>query len=191
MKKMLLTAVVVGLAGSAAMAGSPEPYVEYVHMPPPEPETRWDGVYVGLLGGVLTGEVAELQTEFDATTYGGFAGFNFQDGDMVYGVEVALQTGRLSIPETVDLDILFDAKARVGYSFGDALVFGSGGYSNLDADECCYQASGWNLGAGIDYALTEKFFVGGEYVYRSFNNPADVGEEATSHAGQLRLGLKF
>ena len=44
MKHTLLAAVIAGLAGSSAIAGSPEPYIEHVYMEPPAPAATWDGL---------------------------------------------------------------------------------------------------------------------------------------------------
>ncbi|HCQ64635.1 MAG TPA: hypothetical protein DIU07_05400 [Rhodobacteraceae bacterium] len=194
MKQTLLAAVIVGLAGSAAIAGSPEPYVEHVYMEPPVVENDWEGFYGGVTGGMQSGDITPGPFTFDATTYGGFAGYNFQQGQMVFGAEIAGQIGTLDVNPgpAFDVDMLLDAKVRVGYSFGDALLFASGGYSTFGATTpLTFAATGWNAGVGLDYAITEKFFVGGEYVYRNMPTTIPAGFDATSHGGQLRAGIKF
>lgn len=197
MKHTLLAAVIAGLSGSAAFAGSPEPYVEEVYMPPPimvETAADWAGFYFGGIGGIQSGELAPVALQFDATNYGAFAGYNFQKGKMVYGVELAAQMGTVDFNPgpAFDINYLVDAKARVGYSMGDALVFASGGYTTSNTDFAGgFDASGWNVGAGLDFAVTEKFFVGGEYTYRSLPNTSIPGIDVTSHSGQLRAGIRF
>jgi opacity protein-like surface antigen len=192
MKQTLLAAVIVGLAGSAANAGSPEPYIEYEYMEPPVVESDWGGFYGGLTGGMQSGDITPGAFTFDTVNYGGFAGYNFQQGQMVYGAEIAAQIGSLDInPGPVgNIDMLVDAKVRVGYSMGDALLFASGGYSTVGTD-IVFAAKGWNVGAGLDYAINDRFFVGGEYVYRNLPTVVPAIFSASSHGGQLRAGIKF
>lgn len=190
MKNTLLASVLVGITGGAALAGGPEPYIEYVDMSP-EVAASWDGFYGGLVGGMQSGTITPGATSFNMTNYGGFAGYNYEHGQFVFGGEIAAQRGTITLPAAFTVDYLIDAKARVGYSLGDALLFASGGYTTTSSSAFPFQASGWNAGGGVDYAVTEKVFVGGEYVYRnmSFSNPA--GFNGSSHAGQLRAGIKF
>ncbi|MCB1330561.1 MAG: porin family protein [Maritimibacter sp.] len=191
MKTTLLAAVIAGLAGSAAFAGSPEPYIEHVYTEPPALDAEWDGFYAGLIGGIQNGEVTPGPFDFDGVSYGGFAGYNFQTGNTVFGAEIAAQRGTLDFaPPSLTMDMLVDAKVRVGYSMGDALLFASGGYSTAGTT-IGFAAKGWNAGAGLDFAVTDKVFVGAEYVYRSMPTTVPAGFDVTSHAGQLRAGLKF
>lgn len=191
MKHTLLAAVFAGLAGSAAVAGSPEPYIEHVYLQPPVVESDWDGFYGGLVGGLHSGVVTPGGFDFDGMSYGGFAGYNFQKGDMVVGAEVAAQRGTLDFaPPTLTMDMMVDAKVRVGYSMGDALLFASGGYSTVGTTGG-FAAKGWNTGAGLDYAINDKVFVGAEYVYRNLPTAVPAIFSATSHSGQLRAGIKF
>lgn len=191
MKHTLLATVIAGLAGSAALAGSPEPYIEHVYVDPPQMDAEWDGFYGGLLGGMQGGEINPGAFTFDSTTYGGFAGYNFQKGQMVFGAEIAAQMGSIDFPPSFDVDMLVDAKVRLGYSLGDALVYASGGYSTFGSTAFAFAAKGWNAGAGIDYAVTDMFFVGGEYVYRNLPTTVPGGFDYTSHGGQLRAGIRF
>ena len=193
MKHTLLAAVIAGLAGSAAIAGSPEPYIEHVYMEPPAPAATWDGFYGGFLGGLQSGEVTPGPFEFDATTYGGFGGYNYQSGNMVIGGEVAAQIGTLDFdPPSYDIDMLVDLKVRLGYAMGDALLYAAGGYSTIGiTTPATVAARGWNVGAGLDYAITDQFFVGGEYVYRNMPDTIPNTFDMDSHSGQLRAGIKL
>lgn len=208
MKQTLLAAVIAGVAGSAAYAGSPAPYVEQPYMPPPievEPAADWQGFYIGLLGGMQNGELDFNPPLYDisATTYGAFAGYNFQMGKVVLGAEIDAQMGStdislggVPIPNSpFGVNSLIDARARVGYSFGDVLAYAAGGYSTVNVDlvpNPDLSAAGWNAGAGVDFAITDKFFVGGEYIYRSMSGTRlgqtfDIG----THGFQARVGYRF
>lgn len=191
MKTTLLAAVIAGLAGSAAIAGSPDTYIEYDYVDPPVLDATWAGFYGGIIGGIQSGEVSPIALTFDATNYGVFGGYNVQKDKLVFGIEVAGQVGTLKVPAPLDIDMLIDAKARVGYSFGDALVFASGGYTTFGSTALGIGAKGWNAGAGVDYAVTDRFFLGGEYVYRDLGTSVPAGFGVTSHGGQLRAGFRF
>ncbi len=191
MKNTLLHTLIAGLVGTAAIAGSPEPYIEEVYPDPLPVDAPWDGAYGGLVGGLQSGEITPGAFTFDETTYGVLAGYNLQMGDVVVGGELAAQIGEIDFPPSYDIDMLVDAKVRLGYSFGDALIFASGGYSTFGSTDFGFAANGWNAGAGIDYAVTERFFVGGEYVYRNLENTAPGGFDYSSHGGQFRAGIKF
>jgi len=207
MKYTLLAAVVAGVAGTAAFAGSPEPYIEHVYMPPIEVEsaTDWQGFYVGLLGGIQNGDLEFAPPDYttSATTYGGFAGYNFQMGKMVVGAEIDGQMGStdinlggVPIPNSpFGVNSLIDARARVGYAFGDVLAYAAAGYTAINIDlvpNPDLSATGWNAGAGIDFAATDKIFVGGEYVYRNLSGTyGGQPFDAVSHGFQARVGYRF
>jgi outer membrane immunogenic protein len=107
--------------------------------------TIWSGAYGGInAGGIGNRFTTENNTNsfYTGSAVGGQLGYNFQNGDWVYGVELdgTAQFGeqklvtdhtRFFIPHTHELrtsiPFLASARARVGYSFGSALIFVSGG----------------------------------------------------------------
>ena len=193
MKNPLLAAIIAGVFGNAAIAEGPEPYIEYVYPVQAQQNADWTGFYAGGLGGAQSGEISPGGNTFTTANLGGFAGYNFQKGQVVYGAEVAAQLGTMDLSGApADVDLLIDAKARVGYSFGDALLFASGGYTTTDTGALGgLSANGWNAGAGLDYALSDKFFVGGAYIYRSLPNATPAQYDYASHGGQMRAGIRF
>jgi len=209
----LLTAVAVCAAG-AAYAGSPMPvYEEPEPYYPIEPEPTWDGFYVGLLGGFQTGDLIDTVTDtsypFDATIYGGMAGYNYQKDQFVFGGEIDVQfgSGSLTVPQVagavaalpigdvdLDVDYLVDLRGRLGYAMDSVLVYAAGGYTTAkySVDATSLEATGWNLGAGLDFAVNEKFMVGGEYIYRNLDGESGGDPfDLNSHGFQLRAGLRF
>jgi outer membrane immunogenic protein len=202
MKKIFGLSTIAFFAASAAFGGSLEPVVPDVvpTLPAPAPmAVDWSGFYVGGTGGWMMGDsedytvIPSTLSNFDGLIYGGFAGYNYQmDSGLVLGAEVAAFTGTMQFAPP-DLGItLFDLKARVGYAAGDALIYASGGYTmasygNGDA------GSGWNLGVGLDYMLTDNIFVGGEYVYRDITDSQNTPEQWEDRFGtiQARIGIRF
>ena len=205
MKNILAVSTVAIFAAGAALAGSLEPVAVDTapYAIPASIATDWSGFYVGGLAGIQNGDAIanpgtpiEVVTPIDVTNYGGFAGYNFQQGSIVYGAEIAAQMGNITAGvTTVNLDYLVDARARVGYAFDSVLVYAAGGYStgqmsNLGISETF---SGFNVGAGLELAVTDNFFLGGEYIYRDMSGttagltPFDI----KTHGVQVRAGFRF
>ncbi len=194
-KNTLLAAIAVASLATAAAAGSPEPHIAYLYPGLPGSDANWGGFYLGGVGGVHSGTADPNRPDFDATSLGAFAGFNHQRDQLVVGVEIAAQAGDLeNTLGSFDIDHLLDAKAHVGYSVGDALLFVSGGFSAFSSGMTAMtgiDATGWNAGGGVDYAVSEMFFLGGEYTYRALSDTASTGLEIALHGLQLRAGARF
>lgn len=176
----------------------------------------WSGGYSGLGLSASRGTETEaidgaqdIQEDIKGNQTALFAGYALQRGKIVYGGEVAYNHGRVVIseqsPDLNYIDRLFDLKARVGYSFGKVLVFGSAGWARADtyyagvdgADEPLH-ASGLSYGLGANYAVDENWFIGGEVLQRKLNlGEGDIpGFEEWSTQWkfttvQLRVGMRF
>ncbi len=170
--------------------------------------TDWSGFYAGLTGSFVTSGtnqyyyigVAGDSYDLLGSQYGGFAGYNIQRNSLVYGAEMAILAGNVyqeSAPSFVS-DMTIDVKARVGYAVGSALIYGFAGASMETWENGGIttnpNAFGFNYGAGVDYLITNRLFVGVEYIMRDvttdFNeNPNSLG--LTTSAVQVRVGSKF
>lgn len=206
MKNIFVVSTIAIFAAGAAVAGSLEPVaVETApYAIPASIATDWSGFYVGGLAGIQNGDLISnpgtpgaIVTPIDVTNYGGFAGYNFQQGSIVYGAEIAAQMGNVTVGGiNGNLDYLVDARARVGYAFDSVLVYAAGGYSagqvsNLGVSETF---SGFNVGAGLELAVTDNFFLGGEYIYRDMSGTTTVGLipfDIKTHGVQVRAGFRF
>ena len=200
MKKLLVATALASGFASTALAGA----VEYVA--PVEPIvvaaapviTDWSGPYVGALIGFGTGTADEIWDDGEETStytydlegmgYGAFAGYNFQSGSIVYGIEAAFQMSDVgflvedmfAIGDDLVVDYqggftnFIDLKARVGFAAGDVLIYGfvggsMGTYSTEYVglgDVWNVSATGYNYGAGISLFVTDSIFVGAEYIVR-------------------------
>lgn len=167
----------------------------------------WGGFYAG---GMVSFDTGSIQTfdgsgnpsaahDFEGSLYGIFAGYNFQHGSMVYGAELDYGAGDIGIaafPER-SIEYIFDAKARVGYVFGQAMVYGvaglSAGHQASDGPDTL-DFTGLNYGAGLEYKIGDHLFVGGEYLIRdvsgTFNTITNTGE-INLQSMQLRVGWQF
>ena len=122
-----------------------------------------------------------------------FAGLNWAfDGGVIAGVEFAANGG-IASPD-YDFDNLWDIKARLGYSFGRLMVYGSAGYSQgtlSDADhDVDYSSSGTNYGVGIEYQVSDNLNVGLDLTKRDLHSEGYY-ENAEINSVSLRALLRF
>ncbi len=201
-----LTALLL-LPTSAAFAGP----VEVPTPPPPvyvEPERcaqPFECFYVGIEYGhsMITGfeqEEGDPEEAFDldnGSVFGAFAGYNFQNGNLVYGGEVRFLHLDLEDPATgFTMDSVIDARARLGFAASDnILLYGALGYSFGDGDGGLggpVDMSGVNYGVGAEYNLTETFFLGLDYTGRQLEgSTAGFDYEADVNTLTVRAGLRF
>ncbi len=206
MKKLAYFVTAAAIAASPALADGPAPVAVVTPVIAPTPSvTDWSGFYAGI--GYLYAFGDELRYSdggvfsLGGDMFGGFAGYNMQSGSLVYGGEITFYSGAVEEDENspiFNFSQFADVKGRVGYVFGDALIYGSAGWTFGVWNEAGFNApsDGYNLGAGIDYLITDSIFVGAEYVYRQQNGtwnstPPNNTLEADIHSVQLRVGMTF
>lgn len=164
----------------------------------------WNGFYGGLALSRLQGDWQHLDPNGVVTVFGhflsdsvagGFAGYNFQPGQMVYGVEIAAMNADgfcfSDYPTECTTDLV-DLKARVGYAVGSALFYAVAGklkaiyFDTIDLTGTAY-------GLGVDYSLSDRLFVGGEILRREVDGPFNFTyrTEHSIDSLTLRLGMKF
>ncbi len=150
-----------------------------------------------------------LDYSFEGDTAGGFfAGYNFVNGNMVYGGEIAMSSPYRGFNYGIEgLENMIDLKAKVGTVMGSTLVYGTLGYSMADVDTVPYlaangsaDASGFNIGVGFETPLgTGNGFIGGEVLHRNmstdgtfYGNPASVYMDSINLTTvSVRLGFRF
>jgi len=150
--------------------------------------SSWDGFFVGVNGGYAKerydGEFAGgLRPGFDGeSVVGGFqAGYNYQFGYVVAGVEADATFGNLNgsttVPGTaydVQTGWMATVRGRLGLAANGFLTYATGGvaftkiktnYLGVAADT---NATGWAAGFGVEYAVSNALAVRGEYLYANF-----------------------
>lgn len=116
-----------------------------------------------------------------------------------------------------EIEYVLVAKARLGYAVGDFLPYITGGwaggnvktsqdYSPPNQPSTTWQdeqfASGYVVGAGLDYRVTEHIFVGVEYNYTdlgevsfsaadSTGRPTEIDADLDSHSVLAKIGVRF
>ncbi len=139
----------------------------------------WSGFYMGLSAAMQTGDSPmRYDTDYvlgDDVSVGGFVGVNHQMGNLVVGIELALQSGvdadgNNNSIEPYKVDYTVDSKLKLGMDLGSGLLVSGfagpsgGGFHNQNDD---YAFFGVNYGLGAEYMVTEKFSLGAEVLGRS------------------------
>jgi outer membrane immunogenic protein len=160
--------------------------------PPPAPTCVWCGWYVGVNGGYGESANTDNVVFFTSTGFtlpyaglrakggfvGGQAGYNWQSGAFVYGIEADIDGSWLkdSFNNQPDgfgdfanahrnIDYFGTVRARLGYAFDHFLVYGTGGFAYGRVDN---QIFGFNPGATADFDRSDTevgFTVGGGLEY--------------------------
>lgn len=176
---------------------------------------QWTGLYLGGTLGYAIGaiDVRGGSGSFDLDADGGvgtlFAGYNWQFGSAVVGVEADIGTGTIDdslgsgLGEVAsDLNVMGSLRARAGFLVTPAfLVYGTAGLAIADFD---FRANGstvsetligYQVGAGTELKLDPRWSLKMEYIYTG------LGAESVSHGAvtnsydpdfhTLRAGLSF
>jgi len=191
------TALFAVAAGSAAYAGSfePAPAEPVVMAPPAAPADTsgdWGGFYGGASLGYGMGEVGA--DDADGLIGGLFAGYNWDFGDFVLGLEGDYNLADLGVDGTTStIDQVGRIKLRGGLDLGRTLVYATGGaaYANLDAAGGDLSDWGYTVGAGADYQITDRWVGGVEYLYHDFSDFDGSGSDVNAHTIAARLSMRF
>lgn len=157
----------------------------------------WSGFYVrghgvfaagNTQGGVQGFSGLDTELDLDGGIYSGYAGYNFQSGAWVFGIEgtysgsnidANLQTPDIFFLPTFqvhqELDWLATIEGSIGYAFGRSMVYARGGWAwaelntqveilpgppSLTSSET---HTGWTAGFGFEHAVGEQLIARIEY----------------------------
>ncbi|MCI5077616.1 outer membrane beta-barrel protein [Oricola sp.] len=149
----------------------------------------WEGFYAGVQLGGGTFETSGGSSD-TAALGGAHAGYLWQTGRFVFGPEFDVNASGWAIGGT-HMDATASAKLRAGVAFDRTLVTGSVGYAHkwASAGPLSFDAGGLALGAGIDFAATDRVIVGADYTYTDID---DFGfSDTNSHSVRARLSFRF
>lgn len=208
MNKFASLMISASIIATPAVAGNLIAPVQEVIIAPAPAAPSWGGFYIGGTAGSASGTQDYVAPNFnfaliDDTLYGAFAGYNVQRGSFVFGGEIAVVAPSNGLSPfgfpNEDHSPLIDVKARAGYSFGSAMVYGFGGYSTSNFDNTIdgpKTLAGANYGVGVDIRVTDNLFVGLEYIARTITGPGNTITPAQTrttniNAIQARVGWNF
>jgi len=164
----------------------------------------WSGAYAGVGVGSEGGWLGNYYSNDDypddyhyagAGSLSGFVGYNIQLDNFVVGAEVSYTGTQLATTQDDgDYDYvrnsMLDVKLRGGIPMGKALIFGFAGLSvSTQYLEDDYVGMGLNFGGGVDYQLTDSFFVGAEYTGRLMTGHYETGSYDSTIG--FRAGMRF
>jgi|SRR5271170_30198 len=204
MRGYLLLLTAVSIAAAAPVMAADLPTKKAPLPPPPPPVYNWTGFYIGLNAGVAWANHGDLSvtdpvlggvhrigvSDRNASGFqgGGQAGYNYQTGPFVLGVETDIQgvTGGSTINwgkySKLGLSTggsggewFGTTRARVGYAMDRLLFFATGGvaYGGLNSDPLGGNATsnvGFAVGGGAEYAFTQNWTAKFEALYLDLNS---------------------
>ncbi len=158
----LLSSLAAANAADMVLKAPPVPSA-----PAAAPAPDWSGFYLGINGGVL------IDDGYGAPLVGGTAGYNFQTGPVVLGVEGDLDA---VWPYAGGTDGLGTIRGRVGLPFQWFMPYFTAGYAFSN-----FSTSGLAIGGGAEFRLTPTLSLKVEYLRAELDQPDDI----------VRLGLNW
>jgi outer membrane immunogenic protein len=196
LRRILLTAtsaVALTAAANAADIYSGGSYKDgYV------PVYSWTGFYLGVGAGPASNHVAfddvspssTIKGTFDTSHAfgGGQAGYNFQSGRLVYGIEA--DVGGIDVSGSKNplgndqygttSGVYADVTGRLGVALDRTLLYAKGGVAFLDFQGSSLftgtffnkseTLTGWTVGGGIEFMLFPSWSIKAEYLHFDFGN---------------------
>jgi outer membrane immunogenic protein len=207
----VLGAVAAGLIATSAMAADlprrsapPSPAIGAL------PIFTWTGFYAGVNAGYGFGNIsgsAGRRFEDPSGFLGGVQlGYNHQVGQIVYGLETDIDYAHLQAKNNAlgvagsrnTLNYLGTVRGRVGYSFDRFMPYVTGGFAYGQSTvkvpavgKSNPTHTGWVLGGGVEYALTNNITAKVEGLYVDLANQRVLGGAARSgfETGIVRAGI--
>ncbi len=234
----------LGIIAIAALIGTPALAADMALKAPPPPPCLWCGWYVGANVGFSWGTASDsvdfvptgftpspiaTDTTHPAGVLGGAqAGFNWQHGPAVFGIETDIQgsgerDGPVTVPgvtstcgvpcsvsETDKLTWFGTTRGRVGYAWGNWMVYATGGAAYggvgtsgtesftggivplLNLANTTTTRLGWTAGAGIEGQLVGKWTWKVEYLYMDLGTTnLAFAEPPPLSPGNVTQALRF
>jgi outer membrane immunogenic protein len=207
-KSLLATGSIVALTAATAVSAADLP----VKARPPAVVTwNWTGPYIGVNAGAAKHrshffdfgdptccQLAFTNQQFFSTnrwrgTVGGQAGYNWQFGNVVTGVEADINWigkssatipsdffGAAPVFTNADINWFATARGRLGWAFSNTLVYATGGLAVARLSNSwgfvgqtpyfSYEATKatWTVGGGIEHMLTKNWTARAEVLYADF-----------------------
>jgi outer membrane immunogenic protein len=145
----------------------------------------WSGFYAGVQGGYTWNKATLLGADqnIDNGSVGAHAGYNFQSGSIVYGIE---NDFNYNFDNDKQANLEWDAsgRARLGYALDRTLLFTTAGLAAAGGKVDVPSAGkkddiliGWTAGVGVEHAFSDNILLRGEYRYTDFGKK-DFGSTA-------------
>ena len=191
--RLFAAASVVAIIPASAFAADA---IDEVPQPPIAPANvevfTWQGGYIGASAGAgVLNPTPGFETE-TGFTGGVFAGYNIQNGNVVFAPEIDID-GSIGSSDGLDPNYVARLKGKLGYAFDRTLVsaVAGGAYAGVDVGGNELNDFGYVVGASVDHAITDNVFAGAEYLYHRFDDFDNSNVDADLHTIKARVGFKF
>jgi len=207
MKNFLLaSAAILAVGGASAFAADLPSRVPMPAKAPAYFQTyNWTGVYVGINGGGGWGSDSDNTS---GGLVGGTLGYNYQLGQVVFGIEGDIDWSGIKGSETcggLNCDTrnnwLSTVRGRLGYAgFDRFLPYVTGGVAFGDVKtsvagfgDSSKTRTGWTLGGGVEYAIAGPWTAKVEYLYVDLGSGDDsaFGSNRDFKTSLVRAGLNY
>ena len=220
MRSLLISSLLLPLAGAAFAADLPSTKAPPSYIAP-TPVFSWTGFYVGVEGGadfINTGGYG-FRSSQTSGLLGGLAGYNYQAGSFVLGIEgdgggvlgsrdVVANTSSFNAYGSAATSNSYyaDIRGRVGYvwdralpyvaggvAFGDARTFYANSLTGAPAIAFNNARTGYTIGAGVDYAFTDNWIGRIEYRYTDFGRASDfaIPDRVRANSSAVLVGVIY
>lgn len=153
----------------------------------------WSGFYAGAQLGYGDVNTSAAGLEGDGALGGVHAGYRYDYGQFVAGAELAYNAANIDLGGVNELTDVTQLKLMGGYDLGRALVYGTVGAAHAKADlgGAGVSDTGYLVGIGMDYALNDRWTIGGEVTHHRFDNFDGTGTDVRANTAQIKLGMRF
>ena len=214
-RAIIAALAIVPIATPAMAADLWQPQASFKDEPVYEPQrTRWDGFYLGINGGYGWSDNESFDTfAFDIDPEGGFGGgqigFNVVTGRLLLGAEADIQGADISDRSvvggtslTTNIDYVGTVRGRLGFVSDRTLIYGTAGYAWADVDATASAGglsisaddtlSGYVVGGGVEYALTDQWSTKLEYQYIDLEDERlNATDKLDNDFHTVRVGLNY
>lgn len=193
-------AVLTGIATSANAADlRGQPYT----VNQPLNAYSWAGPYIGGNIGYNFGDINNSAVRPSGFSGGVQAGYNFQSGPWVFGIEGDLQGNAANDRFAVwkfSNPWFGTLRGRGGYAVNNVLFYGTAGlaFGSVRAETIAgitetKTAAGWTIGAGAEFGITQNWTAKVEYLYvdLSDNRFITTGSTHGYQSSLVRVGVNY
>jgi outer membrane immunogenic protein len=215
-RRFLLCTVALVSIGSPAVAAD-LPSTRAPAPPPPLPIFSWTGAYIGGQAGYNFGHDTATPAGLgpngiqpSGVVGGGHIGYNYEAGSsLVVGIEGDIEGSSARSASTayfgsytVRSPVQGSIRGRAGFAVDRALFYATGGVafatfndSYATGGSASASRAGYTIGGGVEYAISDRWSVRGEYRFSNFGTFTDtlssVPTTVTHKENQSRAEVGF
>lgn len=198
--KTIAALVATAALTAPAFAGGPtvvaeEPVIAPVETAYVAPGLDWSGAYVGAQLGY--GDVDSNGAGLDGDDWFGgvHAGYRWDLGNWVAGTELSYDATNIGLGAAAgdELSDVWALKLQAGREIGNSLVYGSLGAAQANASVGGTDLSdtGFVYGVGFDYAVSDRWTVGGEVTQHDFSDFDGTTTDFDATTVKAKVGMRF